>query len=167
METLQFRTMDSPVGLLTLAGKDGRLMHLRMVDQTYEPSRDGWEPDDDAFPEAVEQLEAYFAGDRTEFDLDLDMVGTDISAAGMGGAADNSLRRDAVVRRDRPADRFAGRVSGRRFGQWPQSDRHHRAVPSGDRVEWQPHRIRRRARPKKGIARIGEEPRLSPIATLF
>jgi methylated-DNA-[protein]-cysteine S-methyltransferase len=76
MGTLKFRSMDSPVGKLTLAGKDGRLMHLRMVDQTYEPSRDGWEPDDAAFPEAVEQLEAYFAGERTEFDLPLDLVGT-------------------------------------------------------------------------------------------
>jgi methylated-DNA-[protein]-cysteine S-methyltransferase len=76
MEPLQFRSMDSPVGQLSLAGMDGRLMHLRMVDQTYEPSHDGWEPDDDAFPEAVEQLEAYFAGDRTEFDLELDLVGT-------------------------------------------------------------------------------------------
>src|SRR3954471_19966668 len=76
MEALVFRSMDSPVGLLTLAGKDGRLMHLRMVDQTYEPSREGWEPDDDAFPAAVEQLDEYFAGDRTEFDLDLSLVGT-------------------------------------------------------------------------------------------
>jgi methylated-DNA-[protein]-cysteine S-methyltransferase len=61
---------------LTLAGKEGRLMHLRMVDQTYEPSRDGWEPDDEAFPEAVGQLEAYFAGERTDFELPLDLVGT-------------------------------------------------------------------------------------------
>ena len=76
MGTLQFRSIYSPVGKLTLAGKDGRLMHLRMVDQTYEPSRDGWEPDDEAFPEAVGQLEAYFAGERTEFDLELDLVGT-------------------------------------------------------------------------------------------
>ena len=43
MSTIQFRSIDSPVGLLTLAGRDGRLMHLRMVDQTYEPSRDGWD----------------------------------------------------------------------------------------------------------------------------
>jgi methylated-DNA-[protein]-cysteine S-methyltransferase len=76
METLQFRAVDSPVGLLTLAGKNGRLMHLRMVDQTYEPSHDGWKSDGAAFPDAVEQLEAYFAGDRTEFDLDLHLVGT-------------------------------------------------------------------------------------------
>ena len=76
MATLQFRSMDSPVGKLTLAGKDGRLMHLRMVDQTYEPSHDDWEPDDEAFPEAVGQLEAYFTGERTEFDLPLHLVGT-------------------------------------------------------------------------------------------
>ncbi|MCW1824240.1 cysteine methyltransferase [Mycolicibacterium conceptionense] len=74
--TLQYRTMDSPVGLLTLAGRDGKLMHLRMVDQTYEPSREGWEADDTAFGEAVEQLSEYFVGERTEFDLELDMVGT-------------------------------------------------------------------------------------------
>jgi methylated-DNA-[protein]-cysteine S-methyltransferase len=76
MGTLRFRSMDSPVGKLTLAGNDGRLRHLRMVDQTYEPSRDGWQPDDDAFPDAVEQLEAYFAGKRTEFQLELDLIGT-------------------------------------------------------------------------------------------
>jgi methylated-DNA-[protein]-cysteine S-methyltransferase len=76
MQEVLFRSMDSPVGKLTLAGKDGRLMHLRMVDQTYEPSHDDWEPDDEAFPEAVEQLDAYFAGDRTDFDLDLNLVGT-------------------------------------------------------------------------------------------
>jgi methylated-DNA-[protein]-cysteine S-methyltransferase len=77
MAILHFRSMDSPVGKLTLAGKDGRLMHLRMVDQTYEPSRDGWEPDDTAFDDAVQQLEGYFAGERTDFDLELDLVGTE------------------------------------------------------------------------------------------
>ena len=77
METLQVRTIDSPVGSLTLAGRDGRLRHLRMVDQMYEPSHDGWERDDTAFDDAVGQLEGYFAGDVLEFDLDLDLVGTE------------------------------------------------------------------------------------------
>lgn len=77
METLHFRTVDSPVGPLTLAGTHGRLRHLRMVDQTYEPRRDGWEPDESAFPDAVAQLDAYFAGELIDFDLDLDLVGTD------------------------------------------------------------------------------------------
>jgi methylated-DNA-[protein]-cysteine S-methyltransferase len=77
METMYFRTMASPIGPLTLAGHDGRLQHLRMVDQTYEPSRVGWDRDDDAFGDAVEQLERYFAGELIDFDLDLDMVGTE------------------------------------------------------------------------------------------
>ncbi|MEU0496194.1 methylated-DNA--[protein]-cysteine S-methyltransferase [Mycobacterium sp. NPDC006124] len=77
METVYFRTMDSPVGPLTLAGRGGRLQHLRMVDQTHEPSRDGWEPDDSLFGDAIDQLAAYFAGDLLEFDLDLDLVGTE------------------------------------------------------------------------------------------
>jgi methylated-DNA-[protein]-cysteine S-methyltransferase len=74
--TIRFRTVGSPVGTLTLAGRNNRLMHLRMVDQTYEPSREGWENDPSAFPDAVAQLSAYFAGDLTTFDLDLDLVGT-------------------------------------------------------------------------------------------
>jgi hypothetical protein len=51
-----FRTIDSPVGLLTLAGRERSLGHLRMVGQTHEPSRAGWERDDDAFPDAVSSL---------------------------------------------------------------------------------------------------------------
>lgn len=76
MAHMKYRTIDSPVGLLTLAGVDGRLMHLRMVDQMYEPNRSDWQPDDDAFPEAVAQLRAYFAGDCTDFDIPLELVGT-------------------------------------------------------------------------------------------
>lgn len=78
MTTMRYRTIDSPVGLLTLAGVGSTLMHLRMVDQTHEPDRSGWEPaGDDAFPEAVEQLSAYFAGELTEFDLDIELAGTE------------------------------------------------------------------------------------------
>ena len=77
METLQSRTIDSPVGLLTLAGRNGCLRHLRMVDQSYEPSREGWSNDDAALDDVVRQLDAYFAGDLTEFDLELDLVGSD------------------------------------------------------------------------------------------
>jgi methylated-DNA-[protein]-cysteine S-methyltransferase len=76
VSTIHFRTIDSPVGLLTLAGRDRTLNHLRMVGQTHEPNRAGWELNDDAFPDAVEQLAAYFAGELTDFDLDLDLAGT-------------------------------------------------------------------------------------------
>jgi methylated-DNA-[protein]-cysteine S-methyltransferase len=76
MAIAKYRTMDSPVGLLTLAGTEGRLQHLRMVDQTYEPDRADWKRDDTAFTEAVDQLDEYFRGERQDFDLELDMVGT-------------------------------------------------------------------------------------------
>ena len=76
MPVMQFRTIDSPVGLLTLAGEGRRLMRLLMVDQTHEPSQQGWVRDDDAFPDAVEQLGEYFDGERREFDIELDLVGT-------------------------------------------------------------------------------------------
>ncbi|BBZ76934.1 methylated-DNA--protein-cysteine methyltransferase [Mycolicibacterium anyangense] len=78
MTTLRYRIIDSPVGPLTLAGRDSTLMHLRMVDQTHEPDRSDWvDVDDHAFPEAVEQLDAYFSGELTEFDVDMDLVGTE------------------------------------------------------------------------------------------
>ena len=71
-----YRTMESPVGQLTLAGRAGRLQHLRMVDQTYEPDRTDWLRDDTAFADAVAQLEEYFSGQRRDFDIELDFGGT-------------------------------------------------------------------------------------------
>lgn len=77
MTTLQYRTIDSPVGPLTLAGVGSTLMHLRMVDQTHEPDRSDWEPaKNGAFTDVVDQLSAYFSGDLTEFDLDIKLPGT-------------------------------------------------------------------------------------------
>lgn len=77
MEIVHVRVIDSPIGPLTLAGVNERLQHLRMVDQTYEPTRTGWERDDDAFPAVVEQLEVYFDGKLREFDVEVDLVGTE------------------------------------------------------------------------------------------
>jgi methylated-DNA-[protein]-cysteine S-methyltransferase len=74
---IHYRTIDSPIGPLALAGRDGVLTNLRMINQTYEPDRTDWVPDDRAFPDAVDQLEAYFAGQRTDFDLKLSMAGSE------------------------------------------------------------------------------------------
>ena len=75
---LSYRTIPSPVGPLTLAGVGSTLMHLRMTDQTHEPDRADWEPaDPDAFAGVVEQLDAYFAGSLTEFDVDMELTGTE------------------------------------------------------------------------------------------
>jgi methylated-DNA-[protein]-cysteine S-methyltransferase len=74
---IQHRTIDSPIGPLTLAGRGQVLTNLRMVDQTYEPSRSDWSLDPGAFSDAVDQLDAYFAGELTEFSVELDLRGTD------------------------------------------------------------------------------------------
>jgi methylated-DNA-[protein]-cysteine S-methyltransferase len=71
------RIIDSPIGPLTLAGEDGKLSHLLMLDHSHAPNQTGWQRDDTAFPDVVEQLAAYFAGDLTEFDLSYQMAGTD------------------------------------------------------------------------------------------
>ncbi|MEA3076059.1 MAG: methylated-DNA-[protein]-cysteine S-methyltransferase [Actinomycetota bacterium] len=78
MTKTRYRVIDSPVGPLTLAGSDDDVLrHLRMDDQTHPPSdRESWVPDDGAFPKVVEQLEAYFAGELTEFDVAVDLSGT-------------------------------------------------------------------------------------------
>jgi methylated-DNA-[protein]-cysteine S-methyltransferase len=74
---IQYRAVDSPIGLLTLAGRGSVLTNLRMVDQAYEPSRADWSPDPGAFGAAVDQLDAYFAGELTDFDVELDLQGTE------------------------------------------------------------------------------------------
>ncbi|MCV7385708.1 methylated-DNA--[protein]-cysteine S-methyltransferase [Mycolicibacter longobardus] len=71
------RIIDSPIGPLTVAGEDGKLSHLLMLDHSHAPDRTGWRRDDTAFPDVVEQLGAYFAGDLTDFDLAYEMIGTD------------------------------------------------------------------------------------------
>ena len=71
-------TLDSPIGPLTLTSAGGGLTGLHMQDQRRAPTaRPEWRRDDDAFGEAIEQLTAYFAGSRTEFDLPLDLRGTE------------------------------------------------------------------------------------------
>jgi methylated-DNA-[protein]-cysteine S-methyltransferase len=71
----------SPVGELLLAGEettDGvALTSVSMSGQRYASvPRDDWRLSPEAFADAVSQLEAYFAGDLTVFDLDLAPRGT-------------------------------------------------------------------------------------------
>ncbi len=74
---MRYRTIDSPIGPLMLAGSGSALTSLRMIDQTYEPSRADWSLDPGSFSTAVEQLDAYFAGERIDFDMELDLRGTE------------------------------------------------------------------------------------------
>jgi methylated-DNA-[protein]-cysteine S-methyltransferase len=80
MMTTFFTTIASPIGPLTLVSRPssgGRLAHVFMEGQAHAPERDEtWAEDPSRFAEARAQLEEYFAGARTHFDLALAPEGT-------------------------------------------------------------------------------------------
>ncbi|GHF26236.1 methylated-DNA--protein-cysteine methyltransferase [Streptomyces mashuensis] len=68
---------DSPYGPLTLVATDGTLSGLYMENQRHRPPQERFGDRDDApFAEALRQLDAYFAGDLTVFDVPLRLDGT-------------------------------------------------------------------------------------------
>ena len=94
--------------------------------------------------ETATQLEEYFAGERTDFDLRMELDGTPFQTRGVGRAGAHPLRRDHQLRRAGPPGRAAQGAARRGPGQRPQPDRHHRALPP--RAGEQRHRwLRRRA----------------------
>ena len=71
-------TVDSPIGPLTLMARDGHLTHLVMEDQAHAVAPPpGSQRDDDVFAEVATQLDEYFAGERTTFDVPMTLEGTD------------------------------------------------------------------------------------------
>ncbi|MFJ3231842.1 methylated-DNA--[protein]-cysteine S-methyltransferase [Streptomyces sp. NPDC086787] len=74
----QHTVIDSPYGPLTLvADGDGTLCGLYMTEQRHRPPEENFgSRDDTPFAEAEEQLTAYFAGELTEFTLELRLDGT-------------------------------------------------------------------------------------------
>jgi methylated-DNA-[protein]-cysteine S-methyltransferase len=82
-------TVESPVGPLTLTSKEGRLTGLHMAGQAHSPSdRTGWADDAAAFRDVTAQLSAYFAGELTEFDVELDLAGTEFQRRVWGALSD-------------------------------------------------------------------------------
>lgn len=79
MTTTVYCTIDSPIGPLTIAGHDGTVTHLRMVDQAHPPTGQGeWvEATPDDFADVVVQLDRYFRGELTTFDVTIEMVGSE------------------------------------------------------------------------------------------
>jgi methylated-DNA-[protein]-cysteine S-methyltransferase len=73
---MRSRTIDTPIGPVTLAGEE-RLRHLVLRDQAHEPDTTGWIEDPTAFPDVVDQLDAYFAGALEVFDVEVELVGTE------------------------------------------------------------------------------------------
>ena len=69
--------VDSPVGTLTLVARDGVLSGLYMDLQRHRPLDETFgAPDRTPFTEVITQLEQYFAGQRTDFDVAVSLAGT-------------------------------------------------------------------------------------------
>ena len=75
-QRLTYRTIDSPVGNITLAGAGITLTRLVIQGQRHQPDRSSWQADNHGFPEAVDQIQAYFHGDLTRFDVEMHLAGT-------------------------------------------------------------------------------------------
>jgi methylated-DNA-[protein]-cysteine S-methyltransferase len=68
----------TPVGPTTLVAHDGRLSALLMPGSKYAPMQGPFgERDDDGFDEVRTQLDEYFTGTRTTFDLPLALLGSE------------------------------------------------------------------------------------------
>ena len=75
--TLVATTYASPLGGILLAATPSALAGLWFEGQKHQPASDAWQRDR-AHPvlvEAMRQLDDYFAGRRTQFDLPLDLQG--------------------------------------------------------------------------------------------
>lgn len=76
--TTYYTIMPSPVGELALTSDGSALTAVYFEAPKYGPtSTDGWIRDDSVLADARRQLEEYFRGERTEFDLALAPAGTD------------------------------------------------------------------------------------------
>jgi methylated-DNA-[protein]-cysteine S-methyltransferase len=77
-DTTYWTMIDSPLGPLLLTADENGISRVVMdadIDEQIAPSS-GWIEDPSRFAEARRQLEEYFAGQRTEFDLPLNAKGT-------------------------------------------------------------------------------------------
>ncbi|MFD7560219.1 methylated-DNA--[protein]-cysteine S-methyltransferase [Streptomyces sp. NPDC059835] len=81
MTAKQHTVVDSPYGPLTLVATEGVLSGLYMTGQRHRPAEESFgervAASEEPFPEVVRQLTAYFAGERTSFDLPLRLEGTE------------------------------------------------------------------------------------------
>jgi methylated-DNA-[protein]-cysteine S-methyltransferase len=69
-----YTTVSSPIGELMLCGDEHALTALHLPGLHAQPGPD-WRRDDARFADLARQLEQYFAGDRTTFDVELRPAG--------------------------------------------------------------------------------------------
>jgi methylated-DNA-[protein]-cysteine S-methyltransferase len=77
MKEILTSTVESPIGPLTLIARDGVLTNVSMHEQRHmSPPPVEAIIDDAWFKEVAAQLDAYFAGELSSFDLELNLLGT-------------------------------------------------------------------------------------------
>ena len=78
MNRIYYTWFESPVGPLLLAGSESTLCLVSFAAskraRTVDPA---WQEDASTFAEVMEQLQSYFAGDRKNFEIPLDLNGTE------------------------------------------------------------------------------------------
>ena len=72
MEKLYQTYYDSPIGILKISANDSKITSLEFVEK-----KDQAESGNKVLQECTKQLDEYFAGKRKNFDLDLELNGTD------------------------------------------------------------------------------------------
>lgn len=75
---ITYTELDSPVGKLLLAATDQGLCGIYFEQHRHFKGKDGWvrDPAHTIVRQAARQLQEFFAGNRTDFDLPLDLQGT-------------------------------------------------------------------------------------------
>lgn len=77
MNEILTSTVESPIGPLTLIARDGVLTNVSMLEQRHvSPPPVDAITDDAWFKEVAAQLDAYFAGELSSFDLEMNLLGT-------------------------------------------------------------------------------------------
>ena len=72
----KYAHLESPLGTVLVMSEDGMLTRL-YLDCDEDPPGDGWIEDRDAFARVADQLDAYWRGELTEFDVPMSPPGTD------------------------------------------------------------------------------------------
>jgi methylated-DNA-[protein]-cysteine S-methyltransferase len=118
---LAARTLDSPIGALTVLASDAGVVAILFPEEVWRRADDELlvGVDDAVLDRAEAQLEEYFAGARTEFDLPLDLRGTEFQvtaweALAEVGFGETTSYQDQARRIGRPtAVRAVGAANGR------------------------------------------------------
>ena len=142
---MQYATIESPLGALLLAWKERGLTRVSFLEgsKAVEPASDWMAASEPAFG-ARAQLDSYFSGHLTQFDLPLAPGGTAFQQAVWSELTRIPFAETASLRGNRASCLPTEGESRRRSSQRQQSAPHNRPVPPSRRQRRQPYRLFRR-----------------------